>query len=65
MRDFAIEDHGTVWTFVAVSQEAKNFVKNELDLEPWQQIASNRFAVDHRPARTLACVLQGQGFEVS
>jgi hypothetical protein len=50
--DFIVENHGTVWVFTAITEDAKS----ELDvmgLEDWQFVGEDSFAVDHRVARNL------------
>ena len=60
--DFRIANHGTVWIFTAISGEAKTFVSDQLALEAWQNVGPDGFAVDHRPAHTLAEQLVDEGF---
>ncbi len=59
--DFSVTDHGTVWTFEAISHAGHSFVA-ELDLEPWQLLEKpGSFAVDHRPARALREAIASAG----
>ncbi len=63
--DFAIHAEGfaTVWLIEPVSQAAKEFVLEQLDIEEWQW-AGVGFAVDHRAARDLCQALTDEGFSV-
>ncbi len=63
MKDFKLEDHGTVWTFEAMTAPAREYL-NEIGLEEWMKTAKDHFAMDKTPARHLACELLGQGFTV-
>lgn len=54
--DFLIRDEGTVVMFTPVSEAAKNFLRDNVQSEPWQWMGES-LCVDHRPARELLHVL--------
>lgn len=59
--DFTVASHGTVVTFEAHTEQAKEFVQHHVHVEPWQWCGSagvTRFACDHRPAASLLQALQ-------
>jgi len=53
--DVVVDDQGTIWMFWPVTEAAKQWVAENVQLESWQWMGE-RFGVDHRPARQL---LQG------
>lgn len=61
--DFLIHagEWATVWQFEPVTEAAKEFVEENLELEDWQKLGGT-FACDHRPARQLARQLSDEGF---
>lgn len=59
--DFQVMDHGTVVSFIPLSQFAKEFVRDFIRPEPWQMMG-NALVVDHRPAQNLMESLEEEGF---
>jgi len=45
---FLVRNEGTVLAVWPVTKEAKIFVKDKVQLESWQRLGINGFAVDHR-----------------
>lgn len=61
--DFIIQVHGSVWTIEALSDEARTFAEENLDVPGWMG-SSTRFTTDHRPARDLCEQLEADGFNL-
>ena len=59
--DFQIRLHGTIWTFEPQTEDAKAFVRNELEVQGWQWLGP-AFGVDHRLANDLIAALEDEGF---
>lgn len=59
--DFRIVNRGTVWTFEPVTDEARNFVARELQIQDGQWRDAS-FGVDDRPAHALFSSLAERGF---
>lgn len=62
--DVLVTDHGTVWTFRALTRRAKDWVETNVDLPDWAG-SPERFAADWRPAEALAQGLEDAGFVVA
>lgn len=63
MTDFIVQNHGSIWLFQPVSEQAKELAQNDMGLEDWQWLGKS-FSVDHRPAHALVQQLQDEGYEV-
>lgn len=63
MTDFAITDHGSVWSIRALSQQAKDFARENFEVEPWMG-SPESFTTDWRPARDIVENLEAEGFNV-
>lgn len=61
--DFRMEDRGTVFMFTPLSEAAKDFVRDELEVEGWQWLGDS-FGVDHRTANSLYELLSETGFSI-
>lgn len=64
MPDFQIQNHGSVFLFVALTDEAREHVEQHIQPEPWQMVDGG-FAVDHHLAFDLAAQLVDDGFVVA
>jgi hypothetical protein len=53
----------TVWTITAETESAKDFAKENFQVEDWQGVPEN-FMTDHRPARNICSQLADNGFIV-
>lgn len=62
--DFQLIAHGSVWTVISVSDEAKDFAGDHFDVEPWQGEAEH-FTTDWRVALSLAERLHGDGWVIA
>lgn len=63
MFDFRIGNEGTVWTFQPLTQAAKEWVEEHVDV-PERAWMGGRFTADHRPARHLAEGIEEAGFSI-
>ena len=63
MPDIIVRNEGTIWTFEPVTDQAKDWIAQEIEIESWQWMGP-MFAVDHRMAQDLVGVLQEIGFEM-
>lgn len=61
--DFLVSSHGSVWTIEALSDAAREFADEHLQVEDWMGIPTN-FSTDHRPARSLCERLEADGFNL-
>jgi hypothetical protein len=59
--DFVVRPHGTVWTFEPQTEEAKSFVRTDLEVQGWQWLGP-AFGVEQRLANDLIAALEGEGF---
>lgn len=62
--DVTIRNEGSVSVFSFHSPEAKQFVGDNLQLEGWQWLGPNSFAVDHRYVSAIAEGMQEDGLSV-
>jgi hypothetical protein len=63
MTDFRIADHGTIVTIEPVSVEARNWLLEMVDFQPWQWMGPV-LNVDHRMAQGLVDAIGEAGFEI-
>lgn len=64
MPDISISDHGSIWLFRPISEEAKAFFDENVASEPWQWLGG-ALGVEARYAGGLAFDLVNEhGFEV-
>ncbi len=61
--DFIVYQHGTVWSFQAVTEAARLVIEEHVLVEPWQGIPA-AFTADYRPARHLVEALIADGYIV-
>jgi len=61
--DFHIYSHGSVWSIIAQTENAKTFARKNFVVEDWQGI-SEHFTTDWRPARDICERLVNDGFNV-
>lgn len=54
MTDVLLENDGSVVRFEIQTPEAMNWVKENINLEGWQWLGRNSFAVEHRFAKDIA-----------
>ena len=59
--DFRIENHGSVWTFTPLNDDARHFLRVGVETESWQWLGES-LGVDHRPAMMLREQLIEEGF---
>lgn len=59
--DFRVQSHGSVWTFVPLTEAAKDFTATAIEVQSWQWLGP-AFGVDHRLANDLAMTLEEEGF---
>jgi len=59
--DFLVTTYGSVWTFQPLTDIAKDFTKNNLDVQDWQWMG-RAFGVDYRIANDLLIALEDEGF---
>jgi len=58
--DVLVENHGSVFMFVPMTQEAREWVDENVGLESWQWLGGG-FAVEPRCALDLANGMQADG----
>ena len=58
-----IDDQGTLIIFQPENQEERDFLRNEVDSQPYQWLGNN-LAVEHRFAQYLALGIQRFGFKI-
>lgn len=63
MTDFKLHNHGSVVMIEPVSHEAKDWVRENLDLEGWQWMG-NAFAVEPRMVDNLVAGIEEAGLTV-
>lgn len=51
--DVTIEDQGSIVVFTIETESARSFIEENVQLESWQWLGQNSFAVDHRFANGL------------
>ena len=61
--DVNVDGGGTVYLFTPITQLAREWVKEHLNLEGWQWLGSS-FAVEHRFVGSLVEGMQGDGLRV-
>ena len=59
--DFRVQSHGSVWTFVPLTEAAKDFTATAIEVQSWQWLGT-AFGVDQRVANDLAMALEEEGF---
>lgn len=64
MSDFRVTDHGSVVAFQPLTQAAKDWVAEHVQLESWQWMGAV-FHVDHRPAVGLLAAIQDFDFTIN
>ncbi len=62
--DFVAQDHGSIWSIVAVSKAAEQFAAENFAPEGWQGRPDN-FTTDWRAGRDLAERLMNEGWQVA
>ena len=58
-----IDNQGSIILFEPESPEELDFLKNEVESQPWQWM-NNKLAVEHRYAQHLALGMQQFGFKI-
>jgi hypothetical protein len=58
-----MQDEGTLVLFLALTDEASEHVRQQIQPEPWQMVGTS-FAVDHRLAFDMRVQLEDDGFTV-
>jgi len=61
--DFVVRPHGSIWTFEAMTESGKRFVRTDLDVQGWQWIGP-AFGVDYRLANDLIAALEAEEFVI-
>ena len=62
--DVSVFNHGSVFLFTLKTPAARARVDENVQLEGWQWVGANAFAVDHRYADQLAAGMEEAGLEV-
>lgn len=62
MHDVTYRDEGTVTVFSFHSEEAQNFLREQVFYDTWQQIGPHAIATDWRAGLELLSVLRDEGF---
>lgn len=62
--DVRIKVEGTVWVFHLRSDDAIEWVNENVEVEDWQQLGHNHFAADWRPAQDLMGAMIEEGLTV-
>jgi len=65
--DFRIVDHGSLWGFTPLTNDAKHFIKIAVKAKSWQWIGGRSsvdgtLMVDLQPARSLLEILKSECF---
>lgn len=60
--DFCITYHGSVATLDLLSDAARRWVEDNLEIEPWQRLGKHRIAVEPRSMETIGIALMEAGF---
>ena len=63
MKDFTIHNEGSIFMITPNTQLAKDWVKDNLPLEPWQWLGHS-FSVEHRYIGEIYQSMLDEGFEV-
>lgn len=63
MADVYIENHGSVWIFRPLTQAAKGWVDENVEVEGWQRYGDG-FAVAPHYVEELGCGMTAAGLEV-
>lgn len=61
--DVLVDTHGSVWTFEAISEAAKQWFKENVQSESWQWLG-DKLGVDHRYASSLLEGIRAAGFSI-
>ena len=64
LMDVLVEFDGSVARFELKTQEAKNWVNENVELEGWQWLGKESFAVDHRFTDPLITGMEESGLSV-
>lgn len=64
MADVTVEDQGSLVLFKIESQEAQEWVDDNIDVPDFAWLGGQQFVVEHRFADNLIAGLQDAGFEV-
>ena len=65
LNDFTYRDEGTVILFTIHNDATRQWVEDNLDLESWQWVGANSFAIDRRPAiQLIEALREAEGFTV-
>jgi hypothetical protein len=62
--DVVVTQEGSVFHFALHTDAVRAFVPSQFALEPWQWLGDRAFAVDHRFAPQVVCILRDGGFDV-
>lgn len=63
-KDISISHEGSVVLFTMNTPAAREWVEENVQLEGWQRMGKDSFAVDSRFAHDLADGMQGDGLEI-
>lgn len=63
--DVRVSNQGTVWVFTPITPEGQDWVDQHLELQGWQWLGGESFAVDHRPAESIVHGMRGDGLVVT
>lgn len=61
--DFVFIDHGSIVSITPMTDGAKEFIKDNVETEPWQWIGQS-LSVDRRYASDLFDAIESAGFSI-
>jgi hypothetical protein len=61
--DVLVENHGTIFLFTPMTERARTWVDEHVQLDSWQWLGTS-FSVEHRFAEGLAAGMIDDGLEV-
>ena len=62
--DITFRDHGTMLVITAMSDEAKEWVDDHVEVPDYMNMGEDSFATDHRPGRAILEGMAADGFTV-
>ena len=62
--DITVENHGSLFVFRTWTPEATDWVRENVEIAPWNTVGANGFSCAHRFARDLAEGMIEAGFNV-
>ena len=62
--DFVVTPMGTLWVFTVLTDNAREWVDEHVDVPDYHRFGETSFAADHRAARDLAGGISEAGFDL-